>query len=246
MVDELGAGEDRREPVEKGVAVHPGKVEDPAGGGEDRQNDKRYAHDPRRLVRGVVGRSTIGGRVLPTGLPGEGQVEEAAHVVRRPQRRDDTDGVEGRALGEDVGQHVPLRPEARERGNTGDGQPTDQEGPEGPGQPAAEVPHPFQVLLVFQTVDDRTRTKEEQPLVESVTDHQEDGGHVGPGPHGEHHVPDLGHRGKGQYLLDVLLGAGDGHGHKGRHPPDNGDHPGGVGRERPGGHSSGTAGRPRP
>ena len=75
----------------------------------------------------------------------------------------------------------------------------------------------------MQAVDDRPRAEEEQGLEEGVRHHEEDGRLVGAGAHGQEHVAELRHRGVGEHLLDVLLGAADGGGHEGGDRPDGGD-----------------------
>ena len=152
----------------------------------------------------------------------------AAHVERGQQRRDETNRPQRRALVHGRGQNLVLRKEPRERWDTGDGQPAHDERARRDGHELAQVAVVAHVLVVMHSVDDRTRTQEQQGLEEGMGDHVEDRGHVCAGPDGQEHVAQLADRRVCQHLLDVVLRDGDGGGEQGRsdsHPGNHRHHP---------------------
>ena len=92
------------------------------------------------------GDSCGGGARAARGAPGpasgprpvKARHEQPGHVVGGEDRGQHAERPQRRALGVDVGQHVALGPEARQRRDAGDGQPADQEGREGPRQERAQ------------------------------------------------------------------------------------------------------------
>ena len=196
------------------------------------QDDQRQPHDPGRLVRRVQRRLAVRADLVPAGLAAEGQHLQARHVVRREDGGQQAQRPQRLVVGEHVGQHVALGPEAGQGRDAGDGQPADGEGDRGPLHDLAQGAHALEVLLAVEPVDGRAGGQEEQALEEGVRHHQEDGGDVGPRPDGQDHVADLRDGGEGEHLLDVLLRAGDGGGHEGGDAADDGDHQGAGVRQR--------------
>ena len=167
--------------------------------------------------------SPVRADLVPAGLAPEGQNLQPRHVVRREDGGQQAQGPQRLVVRVHVVQHVALGPEAGQGRDAGDGQPAHGEGDRGPLHRLAQGPHALEVLLVVEPVDDRAGPQEEQALEEGVGHHEEDGGDVGARADGQDHVADLRDGGEGEHLLDVLLRAGDGGGHEGGDPADDGD-----------------------
>ena len=90
------------------------------------------------------------------------------------------------------------------------------------------------VLLVAHRRDDGSGTEEQQGLEEGVGDHVEHAGHERTRADREEHVPELGDRGVGQHLLDVVLSHRRERGNQRRGQTDPRDHvvrPTGLGQQ---------------
>ena len=120
-----------------------------------------------------------------------------------------------------IRQDLILGPEARRHHREArEGEPADQEGPEGARHLLAQAAHIVHILrvnavvtgvqhTVLHPVDHRAGTEEQQRFEEGVGHQVEGGGHISADPQGGDHVAQLGDRRVSQHAFDIVLRHGD-------------------------------------
>ena len=135
--------------------------------------------------------------MLVSGFPSKGHEDETEHVKggdsRREQERDEDNRVMGidHPLLERARQDLVLAIEPGEEGNSGDGQCPDHHRDKGHLGLSGEAAHVAHILLVVESVDDRTGAEEQERLEECMGGEVKQGGAVGSHPQGGDHVSEL-------------------------------------------------------
>ena len=184
-----------------------------------REDDQRNGHRERSLMRRVVG---MGFLVLRTPEDAEVEAEHVEGCHGGDARHDPTHhGAVLEASGDDL----VLRAEAREEGNTGNGQTGDEERHVSHGHVLAQTTHERHLVGV-DGMDDATGAEEQAGLEHGVGEQVEHASHVAQlrvivehslmagqaNAEGHHHEGNLRNRREGQHTLDVGLGTSHGSG----------------------------------